>query len=51
MPVRSLEGIPREEGVRDLVIAWTLSNGLAGYLSIGQSANTREMYRLGQVDR
>ncbi len=24
MPVRSLDGMPREEGVRDLVIAWTL---------------------------
>ena len=48
MPVRSLEGMPREEGVRDLVIAWTLSNGSAGYLSNGQSAHTRERYRLGR---
>ena len=24
MPVRSLDGMPREDGVRDLVIAWTL---------------------------
>ena len=24
MPVRWLDGMPREEGVRDLVIAWTL---------------------------
>ena len=24
MPVRWWEGMPREEGVRDLVIAWTL---------------------------
>ena len=24
MPVRWLDGIPRDEGVRDLVIAWTL---------------------------
>ena len=29
MPVRSLEGIPREEGVRDLVIAWTLNSGFS----------------------
>ena len=26
MPVRSLEGMPREEGVSDLVIAWTLNS-------------------------
>ncbi len=24
MPVRWLDGMPREEGVRDLVMAWTL---------------------------
>ena len=29
MPVRSLEGMPREEGVRDLVIAWTLDSGFS----------------------
>ena len=35
MPVRSLEGMPREEGVRDLVIAWTLDSRLVGYLFEG----------------
>ena len=29
MPVRSLEGMAREEGVRDLVIAWTLNSGFS----------------------
>ena len=29
MPVRSLEGMPREEGVRDFVIACTLNSGFS----------------------
>ena len=27
IPVRWLDGMPRDEGVRDLVIAWTLGRG------------------------
>ena len=40
MPVRWLDGMPRDEGVRDLVIAWTL-----GVVSFDQDMDSQ--YNMG----